>query len=247
MVLNTRATSPQVSQLNNNFVQSSLTSSSSLQQYSNNINNTSSNSGTNGTQPSSLYSPKLFSENFWGEKINGFEVLCQNLKYSLTSVKDLETFLRETVNCEDTYVKVLNKLVTQINRLSINGTFSPLWQPLKELNEKYSSKHVELVHNLQELIKDIQKYNEELGKKIKKIRENEVQTQNVVQSFQEMQQTLNKAKEQYHNMCIEYEKQKRQLDPQQLAQYQQQVQQNASSTNLTNGIDFKLFFFPNIK
>ena len=38
MVLNTRATSPQVSQLNNNFVQSSLTSSSSLQQYSNNIN-----------------------------------------------------------------------------------------------------------------------------------------------------------------------------------------------------------------
>ena len=232
MVLNTRATSPPVSQANLNLVQASLSSSSSLQQYTNNnVNNVSTNSGNNSGLPS--YSPKLFSENFWGEKINGFDVLCQNLKYSLTSVKDLESFLRETVNCEDSYIKVLNKLSSQINRFSSNGTFSPLWQPLKELNEKYSSKHLELVHFLQELIKEIQRYNDELSKKIKKIRENEVQTQNVVQSFQEIQQTLNKAREQYHNLCVEFEKQKRQLDPQQLAQYQ--VQQNASSTNLTNG------------
>ncbi len=67
-----------------------------------------------------------------------------------------------------------------------------------------------------------------LGKKIKKIRENEMPTQICVQNFQEIHTTLNKTKEQYHNLCIEFEKQKRQLDPQQLAQYQPQI----SSSNL---------------
>ena len=82
---------------------------------------------------------KLFCENFWGEKINGFDVLYQNLKHSLSSVKDLETFLRECVNCEDTYVKNLNKLVSQANKYSTSanaGSFNPVWQPLKEINEK---------------------------------------------------------------------------------------------------------------
>ena len=65
------------------------------------------------TQSANLYSNhhKLFSENFWGEKINGFEVLCSNLKHSVSNVKELELFLRECVNCEDTYGKVLNKLI----------------------------------------------------------------------------------------------------------------------------------------
>ena len=84
---------------------------------------------------------KLFCENFWGEKINGFDVLCQNLKHSLISVKDLEVFLRECVNCEDTYVKNLNKLVSQSNKYNVSanaGSFNPIWSLLKEINEKYS-------------------------------------------------------------------------------------------------------------
>ena len=107
-----------------------------------------------------------FSENFWGDKINGFDVLCQNLKHSLTSVKDLETFLRETANCEDAYVKVLNKLTAQITRFSPNGSFNPLFAPLKELNEKYSTKHTEQLQHLHELIKEIQRYNEDLGNEL---------------------------------------------------------------------------------
>lgn len=183
---------------------------------------------TSMTPNSTQQVKNLFSENFWGEKINGFDVLCQNLKHSLISVKDLESFLRESANCEDAYIKVLNKLTTQISRFSPNGSFNPLWAPLKELNEKYSAKHSEQLHHLHELIKEIQRYNEDLGKKIKKIREGELQTQTCVQNFQEIHTTLNKTKEQYHNLCIEFDKQKRQLDPQQLAQYQQQI----SSTNL---------------
>lgn len=106
----------------------------------------------------------LFSENFWGDKINGFETLCQNLKHSLTSVKELESFLRESANCEDAYIKVLNKLTTQVSRFSVNGSFNPLWSPIKELNERYCGKHSEQLHALQELIKEIQRYNEELSK-----------------------------------------------------------------------------------
>lgn len=33
---------------------------------------------------------KNFSSNFWGDKTNGFDVLCQNLRISLASVKELE-------------------------------------------------------------------------------------------------------------------------------------------------------------
>jgi hypothetical protein len=176
---------------------------------------------------------KLFCENFWGEKINGFDVLCQNLKHSLISVKDLEVFLRECLNGEDTYVKNLNKLVSQANKYSVSanaGSFNPVWLTLKEINEKFASSHLQLVHQLQELIKEIQRYNEELSKKIKRIRENETQTQNLVQMFQEIQQTLNKTKDQYQNLCIEFEKQKRLLDPQQMAQYQQLSQQQSTTS-----------------
>lgn len=53
-----------------------------------------------------------------------------------------------------------------------------------------------------------------------------------MQSFQEIQQGLSKTKENYHNLCSEFEKQRRQLDSQQLSQYSQLSQQQVSSSNL---------------
>lgn len=97
-----------------------------------------------------------FADNFWGEKINGFDVLCANLKHSLTSVKELEQFLRDCASSEDTYAKALNKLVAASNKFSPNGTFAPVWSCLRELNERFASAHVSLVHQLHELIKEIQ-------------------------------------------------------------------------------------------
>ena len=98
-----------------------------------------------------------FSDNFWGEKINGFDVLCANLKHSLNSVKELEQFLRDSASSEDTYAKVLNKLVTASNKFSSNGTFAPLWLCIRELNEKFAGAHLALVHQLHELIKETQR------------------------------------------------------------------------------------------
>ncbi|RNA16374.1 proline-serine-threonine phosphatase interacting, partial [Brachionus plicatilis] len=89
-----------------------------------------------------------------------------------------------------------------------------------------------MVQSLHELIREVQKYADDLSKKIKRIRENEQQTQLVVQSFQECSASLNKAKDQYHNLCGEFDKLKRQLDPQQLVQYQTMSQQQTSASNL---------------
>lgn len=44
--------------------------------------------------PSSGDHLKSFSSNFWGEKTIGFDVLCQNLRTSLASVKELEVKLK---------------------------------------------------------------------------------------------------------------------------------------------------------
>lgn len=201
------------------------------------INTSSSSSSTNVNQqslvfPSSQAATKSFCDNFWGDKATGFDVLCQNLKHSLTSAKDLEQFLREASSVEDQYARSINKLVSIINKSSTNGSFYPTWSLLRDLNEKYSATHSYMVQSMHELIRDVQKYADDLSKKIKRIRENEQQTQLVVQNFQECSITLNKTKDQYHNLCAEFDKLKRQLDPQQLAQYQTMSQQQISTSNL---------------
>lgn len=109
-----------------------------------------------GGGSTSPFGASSFADNFWGEKINGFDVLCANLKHSLTSVKELEQFLRDCASSEDAYAKVLNKLVAATNKFSANGTFAPVWSCLREVNERFAAAHVSLVHQLHELIKEIQ-------------------------------------------------------------------------------------------
>ncbi|CAF0947278.1 unnamed protein product, partial [Brachionus calyciflorus] len=221
---NQRPTSPPI----NSSINTSSSSSSTTQ--NNNNNNTTHHNSILFSQNS-----KLFCDNFWGDRANGFDVLCQNLKHQLTSAKDLETYLRESLNTEDQYARSLNKLVSVINKFSSNGSFNPLWSLLRDLNEKYSTSHSTLGQTLQDLIKDVQKYAEDLSKKVKRIRENEQQTQIIVQNYQESQNILNKSRDQYHNICCEFDKLKRQLDHGQLAQYQQMSQQQqVSASNLLN-------------
>jgi hypothetical protein len=154
-----------------------------------------------------------FSDNFWGEKLNGFDVLCQNLKHSLNNVKELETYFRECLSIDDAYIRLLTKLTLQTNKYSTNGTLYPLWSPIKELNERINTSHLQQIQQTNEIIKEIQRYYEDLNKKIKKLRENESPTQQCVQNFQEITQLLTKSKEQYHTVAIEHEKQRRADNP----------------------------------
>lgn len=234
MVNHNRATSPPIAAISaTTTAPNQINSSISPSNHTGGIKQTNSSSNPTPSVDTRQQSVAQFAENFWGDKLTGFDVLCQNLKHSVSNVKELDAFVRECANCEDAYSKTLNKLVGQLNKSNPAGTFTPVWTPLKELNEKYASLHVHQVHQMQELAKEIQRYMEELSKRVKKIRENETQTQNVVQSFQEITQALNKSREQYHNLCQEFEKQKRGLDANQLAQFQQLcLQQQVSTTNL---------------
>ncbi|CAH1775418.1 unnamed protein product [Owenia fusiformis] len=150
-----------------------------------------------------------FTDNFWGEKNNGFDVLYHNMKHGQVSSKELSDFLRESCSVEESYSKLLTKLAKVANNNSQNGSFAPFWQVLKALAEKLSSLHMQLMHSWQDLIKDVQKYTEEQHKKHKSVKESESSTIETVQSIQTTTVALQKAKDLYHTRSIEYEKLKR--------------------------------------
>lgn len=49
------------------------------------------------------------------------------------------------------------------------STFAPFWNVLKTLAEKISMLHLQLVHSLNDLIKDVGRYNDEQSKKNKMV------------------------------------------------------------------------------
>ncbi len=125
-----------------------------------------------------------FEKAFWGDKNNGFDVLFQNLRNSQTTVKELEFFLRECANSEDQYVKSLGRVSVQIKKFLMDTSFSPVWnQVLKELNERNSWAHLHFMHRLNELIREVQSYHEDLKRKKRLFRDSEQSTQQSVETF----------------------------------------------------------------
>ncbi|XP_056018722.1 F-BAR domain only protein 2-like isoform X6 [Ostrea edulis] len=150
-----------------------------------------------------------FGDHFWGEKNNGFFVLNHNMKQGQTSSKEFIDFLRESCSVEETYSKLLNKLAKSVSNNTHAGTFAPFWNVLKTLAEKISTLHVQLVHSLTDLIKDVSRYNDEQSKKSKAVKERESSTLETVNSIQHTTTALHKAKEIYHTRCLELERLKR--------------------------------------
>jgi hypothetical protein len=125
-----------------------------------------------------------FERAFWGDKTNGFDVLFQNLRNSQTAVKEFEIFLRECANSEDQYVKHLGKVAIQIQKFLMDTSLSPVWhQVLKELNERNSWAHLHFMHRLNELIREVQSYYDDLKRKKRLFRESEQPTQQAVEAF----------------------------------------------------------------
>lgn len=115
-----------------------------------------------------------------GEKNNGYEVLYQNMKYGLSATKELAEYFRERSNLEEYNSKLLTKLANKAGSGG-GGTFSPLWIILKSTTERLSELHAAKVQKLSELVKNINKYAEELHKKHKTVKEEESGTQDAVQ------------------------------------------------------------------
>ncbi|XP_053693075.1 F-BAR domain only protein 2 [Sabethes cyaneus] len=146
-----------------------------------------------------------FNDYFWGEKNNGYEVLYQNMKYGLSATKELAEYFRERSNLEEYNSKLLAKLANKAGS-SGGGTFSPLWIILKSTTERLSELHSAKVQKLSDLVKNINKYAEELHKKHKTVKEEESSTQDAVQAMKESTTAVAKAKDVYNTRLQEVEK-----------------------------------------
>ncbi|PNF33745.1 F-BAR domain only protein 2 [Cryptotermes secundus] len=150
-----------------------------------------------------------FSDYFWGEKNNGFDVLYHNMKYGLVASKDFAEFLRERSSIEENHSKLLSKLAKQAAGGCVQGTFAPLWQVLRTSAEKLSNLHMQMVQKVSELVKEVSRYADELHKKHKTVKEEESGTLEVVQTIQSTALTLQKAKDTYTQKGLEFDKLKK--------------------------------------
>jgi hypothetical protein len=174
-----------------------------------------------------------FVNNFWDEKLAGYDVLGQNLRNLQATVKELELYLRESANNEDVYVKQLNKTTTQMQKFSSETSFSPIWfDVIKDLNEHNSWSHLHFMNRIHELIKEVQSYYNDLRKKKRKFRQNETKTSQLVEQFRSLKQQLQKSKDLYHQVCGEVEKQKQTIEINQ----QQSVPNQGVIANLSSAL-----------
>lgn len=82
----------------------------------------------------------------------------------------MQNFHYSRSNIEENYSKLLSKLAKQASSCCVNGTFAPLWQMLKTSSEQLATLHMQMVQKVSELVKDVNKYADELHKKHKVVR-----------------------------------------------------------------------------
>nr|XP_053633348.1 F-BAR domain only protein 2-like [Cherax quadricarinatus] len=108
-----------------------------------------------------------FCDYFWGEEHNGWNVLYQNMKQGQTASKELAEFFKERWSIDETYSKSLVKLANKASTNTEKGTCAPIFVVLRQSSEKLSSIHSHTVQRVQDLVKEVVKYNDELHKKHK--------------------------------------------------------------------------------
>ncbi|CAG2053026.1 unnamed protein product [Timema podura] len=112
-------------------------------------------------------------------------------------------------NIEENTSKLLIKLAKQTGGVCLQGTFGPVWGMLRSSAEKLSNIHLQMVHKVTELVKEVSKYADELHKKHKMVKEEESGTLEVVQAIQTTFVTLQKAKDAYTQKGLEFDKLKK--------------------------------------
>ena len=134
------------------------------------------------------------------------------MKCGLNATKELGDFLRERAKLEEENAKAQTKLANKLTPATVNnsvGTFTPLLLAFKVATEKLSGIHNQWSLKLNDLLRDVVKYNDEQQKKHKIIKDEESPTLDAVKSIQDTTNLLGKAKEVYKQRCLEVEKLKR--------------------------------------
>ncbi|KAK7078552.1 hypothetical protein SK128_028462 [Halocaridina rubra] len=150
-----------------------------------------------------------FCDYFWGEEHNGWNVLYQNMKQGQTASKELAEFFKERWSIDETYSKSLVKLANKASTNAEKGTCSPIFVVLRQSSEKLSSIHSHTVQRVQDLVKEVVKYGDDLHKKHKGVKDEESQTEEIVKSIQTTGGLAQKAREMYSQRCQDLEKVRR--------------------------------------
>ncbi|XP_069185579.1 F-BAR domain only protein 2 isoform X6 [Procambarus clarkii] len=150
-----------------------------------------------------------FCDYFWGEEHNGWNVLYQNMKQGQTASKELAEFFKERWSIDETYSKSLVKLANKASTNTEKGTCAPIFVVLRQSSEKLSSIHSHTVQRVQDLVKEVVKYNDDLHKKHKGVKDEESQTEEIVKSIQTTGGLAQKARETYSQRCQDLEKVRR--------------------------------------
>uniref|UniRef100_A0A158R608 FCH domain only protein 2 n=1 Tax=Syphacia muris TaxID=451379 RepID=A0A158R608_9BILA len=144
-------------------------------------------------------------ENFWGEKHHGYQTLYENLKRGEDAVQELAQFLKERANFEEECSKYFTRAVNKTTTLGGSvGAFAETWNITKETFENLAEIQSALFVKLQQLLKDVVRYHEDLVRSRKRVKE-----QDVIDAVNLMQTTttcLQKSKETYVQRCSELEK-----------------------------------------
>ena len=127
-------------------------------------------------------------------------------------MKNFQRFLTENVQCESTYYKNLSRLQSQYLKSQYVGTFTPIWNLMRHLLDKICSTHLSTVNFYQDLLRDIHNYQELYQKKVKAQIQKDPdisRTPDLIAQLNNSLNTVNKAKEQYYSIALEYERGKR--------------------------------------
>ncbi|XP_043576626.1 F-BAR domain only protein 1-like [Chiloscyllium plagiosum] len=143
-----------------------------------------------------------------GEKNNGFDILYHNMKHGQISVKELADFVRERALIEEMYSKSMSKLSKMVSNSSL-GTFAPMWDVFRTSADKLALCHFELVRKLNDLIKEMNRFNEEQVKMHRKTKEEVSGTLEAVQNVQSSGQLLQKYKDNYQSKWLEWDRLKK--------------------------------------
>jgi hypothetical protein len=117
-----------------------------------------------------------------------------------------------SAQCESTYSKSLSRLQTQFIKIQHVGTFTPIWNLIRDLLDKISSTHLITVNYYQDLLRDIHNYQELYQKKVKVHIQKDsdiIRTADLITQLNNSLNTVNKAKEQYYSIALDYERSKR--------------------------------------
>ncbi|PAV85088.1 hypothetical protein WR25_04508 [Diploscapter pachys] len=174
-----------------------------------------------------------YSNHFWGDKHHGFQVLYENTKKGEESAQELSIFIKERLQLEDEYSKMLVKSMNKVSSFVSSGSaLETVWVLTKGTLELLAEIHVMMVKNLQDLSREIVKYKDEVSKSRK-----EAKQQPTIEAVNLMQTTttcLQKAKETYYARCNEYEKVRKEANanPKEIAKVCAQYRESMLTMNI---------------